>query len=138
VQALEAYELNRSLAEPPYDLNDSAEYPASNVLSFGAVNVVTDAGLPTGRWVKRNFVSKSGEDTLMLSDSITAGTIKVRIWRRARQVTFDAPNYLRCEAGAWSSRSRPMRNAHRSPFSGRKIRQERGAPSEPNGIYAQK
>jgi len=77
VQTLEAYELNTA-AQPPYDLNDSSEYPASNSIWFDAINVVIGATGPLGGWLKRNFVTNYGEDTLVVSDSTALGRVEIK------------------------------------------------------------
>jgi hypothetical protein len=61
-QTLEAYELTGTHT-PPYDLDSASEYPAAPSVTFGAIEITTDAGSSAGTWAPDDIVTKYGEHT---------------------------------------------------------------------------
>jgi hypothetical protein len=79
VETLEAYELQGNQA-PPYDLNDAAEYPLSNSVTFSSIDIVTNAANPNGLWQSQDVVTQFGEHTEIAANTSTNG--RVLIWFR--------------------------------------------------------
>lgn len=75
VETLEAYELQGN-QNPPYDLNNSSEYPRGNV-TFSDIAVATNGAGPTVRWTAHTLVSQYGEDTSIITNSTTSGEIVI-------------------------------------------------------------
>jgi hypothetical protein len=75
VETLEAYELPGN-QNPPYDLNDSAEYPTGSV-TFNGIAITTSAPGPSGLWTKHDLVSQYGESTSISTNSTSDGEIAI-------------------------------------------------------------
>jgi hypothetical protein len=76
VEALEAYELQDNYT-PPYDLDSASEYPASQMVAFDNINIVTNAPGPPGSWQVANVVATFGEYSSIANDSSASGEIDV-------------------------------------------------------------
>ena len=74
VQTLEAYEGNQT---PPYDLSASAEYPATGIVAFRSINIVTDRPNPVGSWISHDVVTTFGEHTTVNTNSSTDGEVLI-------------------------------------------------------------
>lgn len=75
VETLEAYELQGSHT-PPYDLDSVSEYPAASV-TFGNIEVVTNAPGPAGSWNPHNIVTNYAEQTSIAQDSTLNGEVVI-------------------------------------------------------------
>jgi hypothetical protein len=74
VEVLEAYEPNGT-ANPPYDLDSSSEYPATDFTAFKSITIHR---APTGRlWTQQNYVTTYGEHTKIAIDSLSDGEIQI-------------------------------------------------------------
>ena len=73
-ETLEAYE-NGSSTAPPYDLNDSTEYPATGYTAFQHISIQTGSVNPSVTWSPFQLVSKYGEMAVPVSNSSTDGEV---------------------------------------------------------------